>query len=92
MTSYVVVGGGIVGLATARALGVDDPRAQVTVLEKAERVAAHQSGHNSGVVHTGVARNGRTLHVLNAPSPAATSSLEIGAHVARLARGLAPQA
>jgi L-2-hydroxyglutarate oxidase len=35
-----------------------------------------------------VLRRGRTLHVLNAPSPAATSSLEIGGYVARLARRL----
>src|SRR4051794_9590670 len=51
MTRIVVVGGGILGLALARRLAV---RADVTVLEKEDRVAAHQTGHNSGVVHAGI--------------------------------------
>jgi L-2-hydroxyglutarate oxidase LhgO len=49
-----VVGGGIVGLATARALLERAPRARVVVLEKEAGVAAHQTGHNSGVVHSGI--------------------------------------
>ncbi|MGI8330959.1 L-2-hydroxyglutarate oxidase [Actinomadura scrupuli] len=44
-----VVGAGILGLAVARRLG-----AQVTVLDKEDRVAAHQTGHNSGVAHAGL--------------------------------------
>jgi L-2-hydroxyglutarate oxidase len=51
---YVVIGGGIVGLATAHRLILDRPQATVTVLEKERRVAAHQTGHNSGVIHAGV--------------------------------------
>ncbi len=51
---YVVVGGGIVGLATAHRLTLDHPHSTVTVLEKEDRVAAHQTGHNSGVIHAGV--------------------------------------
>lgn len=54
MTRYVVVGGGIVGLATAYRMTLDRPDAEVTVLEKEPRLAAHQSGHNSGVIHAGV--------------------------------------
>ena len=54
MTHYVVIGGGIVGLATAHRLTLDRPGAQVTVLEKETRWAAHQTGHNSGVIHAGV--------------------------------------
>jgi L-2-hydroxyglutarate oxidase len=54
MTRYVVVGGGIVGLATARALQRDRPGAAVTVLEKERRWGAHQTGRNSGVIHAGV--------------------------------------
>ncbi|MPZ27866.1 MAG: L-2-hydroxyglutarate oxidase [Micromonosporaceae bacterium] len=54
MTSYVVIGAGIVGLATAHRLLADRPGADVTVLEKETRVAAHQTGHNSGVIHAGV--------------------------------------
>jgi L-2-hydroxyglutarate oxidase len=46
-----VVGGGIVGLATAMALA---PRARIVVLEAEERLAGHQSSHNSGVIHSGL--------------------------------------
>ena len=49
-----VVGGGIVGLATARALAAARPGRRVAVLEKESEVGRHQSGHNSGVLHTGV--------------------------------------
>lgn len=54
MARYVVIGGGIVGLATAHRLTVDRPGAEITVLEKESGVAAHQTGHNSGVIHAGV--------------------------------------
>jgi L-2-hydroxyglutarate oxidase len=50
----VVVGGGIVGLAVAHRLRTDRPGDQVTVLEKESGWAAHQTGHNSGVIHAGV--------------------------------------
>ena len=49
-----VVGGGIVGLAVAREIGRKFPGIGVTVFEKEGRLAAHQSGHNSGVIHAGV--------------------------------------
>ncbi len=49
----VVVGAGLVGLATALAL-VQTTRRRVLVLEAEQRVAAHQSGHNSGVIHAGL--------------------------------------
>src|SRR5437588_6966261 len=48
-----VIGGGIVGLATAQAL-VERCRLSLVVLEAEDRVAAHQSGHNSGVIHSGL--------------------------------------
>lgn len=54
VTRYVVIGGGIVGLATAHRLLLDRPGAQVTVLEKERQVGRHQTGHNSGVIHAGV--------------------------------------
>ncbi|MFD0747684.1 L-2-hydroxyglutarate oxidase [Phytohabitans flavus] len=54
MAKFVVVGAGIIGLAVAHRITQDQPDAQVTVLEKEERVAAHQTGHNSGVIHAGV--------------------------------------
>jgi L-2-hydroxyglutarate oxidase len=49
-----VVGAGIVGLATARALLRDRPGLRLVVVDKEPRVAAHQTGHNSGVLHAGV--------------------------------------
>ena len=49
-----VVGGGIVGLAIARELIRRRPASRVVVLEKEDRVGAHQTGHNSGVVHAGI--------------------------------------
>jgi L-2-hydroxyglutarate oxidase len=54
VTRYVVIGAGILGLATAHRLLLDRPDAAVTVLEKEPRVAAHQTGRNSGVIHAGV--------------------------------------
>jgi L-2-hydroxyglutarate oxidase len=49
-----VVGGGIVGLALARELLLRRPGASVCVLERENEIAAHQTSHNSGVVHAGI--------------------------------------
>ncbi|MFN3002564.1 L-2-hydroxyglutarate oxidase [Mycolicibacterium wolinskyi] len=49
-----VVGGGIVGVAVARELLQRQPDAEVTVFEKEDRLASHQTGRNSGVVHAGL--------------------------------------
>jgi L-2-hydroxyglutarate oxidase LhgO len=49
-----IVGGGIVALATARALAERAPRARLLILEKEGRLGAHQTGHNSGVIHSGI--------------------------------------
>lgn len=54
MTDVVIIGAGIVGLATAYNLLSQYPHLQVTILEKESRVATHQSSRNSGVVHSGV--------------------------------------
>src|SRR5918993_259921 len=51
---FAVVGGGIVGLSTARALLSRYPDAGVVVLEKEPDWAHHQTGHNSGVIHSGI--------------------------------------
>jgi L-2-hydroxyglutarate oxidase len=51
---FAVVGGGIVGLSTAEALGRRYPGAGIVVLEKEDDLARHQTGHNSGVIHSGV--------------------------------------
>ena len=50
----LVVGAGIVGLATARAVQQAQPAASVAVAEKEDAPARHQSGRNSGVIHAGV--------------------------------------
>lgn len=52
--TYAVIGGGIIGAAVARQLTLSEPAATVSLFEKEERLAAHQSGHNSGVVHAGL--------------------------------------
>ena len=54
MHDFVIIGGGIVGLATALRLQERNPRAQVLVLEKEPVWAAHQTGRNSGVIHSGI--------------------------------------
>jgi (S)-2-hydroxyglutarate dehydrogenase len=51
---YAIIGGGIVGLATARALVHAQPEARIVVLEKENTVGRHQSTHNSGVLHAGL--------------------------------------
>jgi L-2-hydroxyglutarate oxidase LhgO len=50
----VVVGAGLVGLATAMTLLRERPGLRLAVLEKEDRIAVHQSGHNSGVLHAGL--------------------------------------
>ena len=50
----VVIGGGIVGLATALNLKKTNPRLRLLLLDKEEKLAAHQTGHNSGVIHSGL--------------------------------------
>ena len=50
----VVIGAGIVGLATARALLQRQPSLRLAVLDKEPAIAVHQSGHNSGVIHSGI--------------------------------------
>ncbi|MFZ5972726.1 MAG: L-2-hydroxyglutarate oxidase [Bacteroidota bacterium] len=50
----VVIGGGIVGLATALQLKKTNPFLKLVVLEKEEAVARHQTGNNSGVIHSGL--------------------------------------
>ena len=49
-----IVGGGILGLATALSLAERFPSMRLALLEKENRLAAHQTGHNSGVIHSGV--------------------------------------
>src|SRR3954451_22647879 len=50
----IVVGGGILGLATARSLLLEQPQLRLALLEKELEIARHQTGHNSGVIHSGI--------------------------------------
>lgn len=54
MIDYVIVGGGIVGLSVAYALKQQEPEATIQIVEKEKEVACHQTGHNSGVIHSGI--------------------------------------
>lgn len=54
MYDFVIIGGGIVGLSTGMALGEKYPHASLVILEKENRLAYHQTGHNSGVIHSGI--------------------------------------
>jgi len=67
MQSYdiAICGGGIVGLATAWRLLERDPSQRVVVLEKEPQVAQHQTGHNSGVLHSGIYYRPGSLRAIN---------------------------
>ena len=54
MYNFTIIGGGIVGLSTAMALGKRYPHARILVLEKESNWAFHQTGNNSGVIHSGI--------------------------------------
>ena len=49
-----IIGSGIVGLATALAITEQFPRTRLVILDKEAKIAAHQTGHNSGVIHSGI--------------------------------------
>src|SRR5687768_12064673 len=63
--TIVIVGGGIVGLATAFQISERFPDLAITVLEKESSVGAHQTGHNSGVLHSGIYYKPGTLRAQN---------------------------
>jgi len=67
MTTFdlAIVGGGIVGLATAYQFTQRFPDRRVVVLEKEARVAEHQTGHNSGVLHSGIYYKPGSLKAIN---------------------------
>lgn len=51
---YIIIGAGIVGLATAYAILKMKPNVKIVLLEKESKVGFHQTGHNSGVIHAGI--------------------------------------
>jgi L-2-hydroxyglutarate oxidase LhgO len=64
-TDVLIVGGGIVGLATAYHLTRDFPGRSVTIVEKESQLAQHQTGHNSGVLHSGIYYKPGSLRAVN---------------------------
>jgi len=64
-TDIIIIGGGIVGLATAYQFTLHYPRLKITLLEKEPNLAIHQTGHNSGVLHTGIYYKPGSLKALN---------------------------
>ncbi|SFE71537.1 L-2-hydroxyglutarate oxidase [Alteribacillus iranensis] len=54
MYDYTIVGAGIVGLSVAHAILKHEPNASVAIIEKERKVASHQTGNNSGVIHSGI--------------------------------------
>ena len=64
-TDVVVVGGGIIGLATAWQLTERHPRCRVVLLEKEDQLASHQTGRNSGVIHSGIYYKPGSLRATN---------------------------
>jgi len=64
-TDVLIVGGGIVGLATAYHLTRDYPQRRVTIVEKESQLAQHQTGHNSGVLHSGIYYKPGSLRAIN---------------------------
>ncbi|WP_117016924.1 L-2-hydroxyglutarate oxidase [Aeribacillus pallidus] len=54
MYDFSIIGGGIVGLSTGMALTQQYPGAKIVIIEKEKELAYHQTGHNSGVIHSGI--------------------------------------
>jgi (S)-2-hydroxyglutarate dehydrogenase len=61
----IIIGGGIVGLATALKIKEKKPQLRVLLIEKEKEVAAHQTGHNSGVIHSGLYYKPNSLKATN---------------------------
>jgi L-2-hydroxyglutarate oxidase len=64
-TAVAIVGGGILGLATAYRLTQQYPQCRVVILEKEAKLGQHQTGHNSGVLHSGIYYKPGSLKAMN---------------------------
>ena len=64
-TDVIVVGGGIIGLATALSILQTRPDTRLTLVEKESSLGQHQTGHNSGVIHSGLYYKPGSLKALN---------------------------
>jgi L-2-hydroxyglutarate oxidase len=65
MQKILVIGSGLVGLATAYQLSRKHPGIEIHILEKEHKIAPHQSTHNSGVIHSGIYYQPGSLRALN---------------------------
>ena len=54
MYDYLIIGGGIIGMSVAMQLKQKYPDKKIIVVEKEDSLAYHQTGHNSGVIHSGL--------------------------------------
>ena len=64
-TDICIIGGGIVGLATSYQLSQNFPDKKVVIVEKENSLAKHQTGHNSGVLHSGIYYKPGSLKAIN---------------------------
>ncbi len=71
-SDLLIIGAGIVGLATALEVTRRFPAMRIVVVEKEDRVAAHQTGHNSGVIHSGLYYKTGSLKARNCVAGAAS--------------------
>jgi len=65
MNDLLIIGGGIIGLSTAYKFQKQNPNAVVLVLEKEPALSLHQTGRNSGVIHSGIYYKPGSLKALN---------------------------
>src|SRR4051812_20601124 len=65
MYDVIIIGGGIVGLASALQLLKQEPSLKVLILEKEDAIAKHQTGNNSGVIHSGIYYKPGSLRAIN---------------------------
>jgi L-2-hydroxyglutarate oxidase len=61
----IIIGGGIVGLASALQLKQQNPSLKITLIEKEKTLAKHQTGNNSGVIHSGIYYKPGSLKAIN---------------------------
>ncbi len=64
-TDIAIIGGGVVGLATAYTIKEKHPKKSVIVIEKENSLSSHQTGNNSGVIHSGIYYKPGSLKAIN---------------------------
>ena len=64
-TDIAIIGGGVIGLATAYHLKKTHPKKSIIVIEKEDSLSSHQTGNNSGVIHSGIYYKPGSLKAIN---------------------------